>query len=318
MRRKSLGSILLVFVFLTVFVNACAPASTPAPTAIPALTESSSGSPLKGRLLFSRFTEDTHTFTGMFISKPDGSGETTVPMPWTEGGGTWSKSGKEIAVPTLLEDGRVGTAIIAADGSILRVLSISDTTLNLPCTNWSPDDTRLACTGWDESDSSRNGIYAVDASDGGNLQRLTTQPAGKTDFPGDYSPDGMQFIFKRASGDEGPGPLMLVDANGGEPRLFYDGQMEGAGQFAPNGLSVVSSTNGVLVVINMDGTVLHQIARDGFFLFGATWSPDGTRLVFSADTGTYHAELYTSLPDGTDLQQVTHTDTNEITVDWGP
>ena len=287
----------------------------PPPTATPTLT--SPATVFDGRLLFSRFTEASHTFTGMFTARTDGSAETAVPLPWTEGGGRWSMSGKEIAVPTLLADGRIGTAIIATDGTVLRVLSIPDATLNLVCTIWSRDDTRLACEAWDDADPSRNGIYTVRASDGADLQRLTTPPAGKRDTLGDYS-SAEQFVFKRHTGDEGPGPLMLVDANGGEPRLLYDGPMEDAGRFSPDGRFVVTSTNGSLMVIGLDGKVLHKISINGSYAFGPVWSPDGTRIAFSmTPNGQYLAEIYTSLPDGTDRQRVTNTANNEILVDWG-
>jgi hypothetical protein len=283
-------------------------ATVAAPTSTASLSQ--------GRLLFSRFTEATHTFTGMFISQTDGSAEAAVPMPWTEGGGRWSKSGTEIAIPTLLSDSRVGTAILAPDGTVLRVLVIPDATLNLPCIIWSQDDSRLACEGWDDADASRSGLYSVRASDGGDLQRLTTPPADKHDLPGDYSPAG-QFVFKRYTGDEGTGPLMLVDANGGEPRLLYDGPMDDPGRFSPDGRSVVTSTNGSLLVINLDGKVLHKITVNGSYLFGAVWSPDGTRIAFSRGSRGPFADIYTSRPDGTDYRQVTNTADNEIAVDWG-
>jgi WD40 repeat protein len=294
------------------------PTFTPSPTAVPPTpTLTSTATLFEGRLLFSRFNEASHTFTGMFVAQTDGSAETEVPLPWTEGDGNWSMSGTEIAVPTLLADGRVGTAIIATDGTVLRVLSIPDATLNLPCTFWSHDDTRLACEGWDDTDSSRNGIYTVLAADGGDIQRLTTPPTGKHDLPGDYSPAG-QFVFLRATGDEGPGPLLLIDANGSEPRLLYNGPVEDAGRFSPDGRLITTSTNGSLLVIGLDGQVVHRISIDGYFAFGPDWSPDGTRIAFSLTIpGVYAAEIYTSLPDGTDRQRVTNTAANEINVEWG-
>jgi Tol biopolymer transport system component len=156
----------------------------------------------------------------------------------------------------------------------------------------------------------------VSASDGSDIQRLTTPPAGKHDLPGDYSSDG-QFVFKRHSGDEGPGPLMLVDANGGEPRLLYNGSIEDPGRFSPDGRFVATSVDGRLLIIDLDGKIVHTISVDGYYLFGPVWSPDGSRIAFSKTTSQYDAEIYTSLPDGTDLQRVTHTSSNEIDVDWG-
>jgi hypothetical protein len=271
---------------------------------------------LDGRLLFSRFDEATHTFTGMFVSRPDGSGETEVPLPFTEGDGAWSRSGSEIAVATQLADERIGTAIISTDGTVLRVLDIPDPTLNMPCGVWSIDDARLWCEGWDDADPSRAGTYTVRASDGGDLRRLTTPPKGMKDLQGDYSATG-PVVFKRHAGDEGDGTLMLVDVTGGEPRPLTTGVFGDAGRFSPDGATVLTSVAGRIVVLDLDGKVLQAITEPGAFLFGPVWSPDGTRIAFSRGIGGPFADIFTSLPDGTDRRQVTTTPANEINVDWG-
>jgi hypothetical protein len=312
--NKKLFHITLLGITMAMILAACA-APIPTPTAF---IEPPTATVFGGRLLFSRFTEATHTFTGMFVSQSDGSAESPVPLPGPEGGGRWSRSGTEIAVMTVLADGRIGTAIIALDGTVLRVFTIPDATLNLVCTIWSRDDSRLACQAWDDATPSRGGVYTVRASDGGDLQRVTTQPDGMIDEPGDYSPNG-QIVFIRVAGEEPPGRLMLVDANGGEPRPLSKGpMMEDTGRFSPDGLTVLTATNGNIQVLGLDGTVLHEIAIDGKYLFGPAWSPDGSRIAFSMDVvqGPF-ADIFTSLPDGTDLQRVTNTPENEIGIDWG-
>jgi hypothetical protein len=272
---------------------------------------------LEGRLLFSRFNEATHTFLASFVSRPDGSDETETPLPWTEGSARWSRSGAEITVATQLDDGRVGTAIISPDGTVLRVLEIPDPTLNLPCSAWSIDDARLACEGWDDTDPSRNGLYTVRASDGGDLKRLTTPPDGSGDIPGDFAPDG-SFVFKRGpAGVEGDGPPMIVDATGGEARPVGTGRFEDPGRFSPEGASIATSAGGRIIVMNLEGKGLEAIESSNAFLFGPAWSPDGTHLAWSRSAGAFIADIFTSLPDGSDRRQVTRTPANEINVDWG-
>ena len=270
-----------------------------------------------GRLMFSRFDEATHSFLSTHTILADGSDETDVPLPGPEGGGRWSRSGTEIAVMTILPDERVGTAIIAPDGTVQRVLDIPDDTLNAVCTVWSPDDSRLACEAWDDGDPTRSGIYTVRSSDGGDLQRLTTPPTGMADLPGDYSPDGTLFVFKRTT-DEAPGSLMLVGVAGGEPRPLGTSTAEDAGRISPDGRTVLTSSDGRIVVMDLTGTVLQDFGDPEAFLFGPDWSPDGAWIAFSRATGGPIADVFISLPDGSHQKQVTTNPANEITIDWGP
>jgi Tol biopolymer transport system component len=217
---------------------------------------------------------------------------------------------------TILRDERIGTAIITPDGTVERVLDIADASLNLVCVVWSPDDSRLACEAWDETDPSRGGIYTVRSSDGADLQRLTTTPPGLVDFPGDFSPDGTQFVFKR-SADEAEGQLMVVDLSGGEPLPISTDSFEDAGRFSPDGASILTSSGGSIVVIDLDGVVQEHVVEEGAFLFGPVWSPDGMWIAYSRGTTGPLADIFISRPNGSDRHQVTDTEANEITVDWG-
>jgi hypothetical protein len=77
-------------------------------------------------------------------------------------------------------------------------LNNPDPTLNLACWAWSPRGTRLACEGWDDVHPTRPaGVFTVRSSDGGDLVRVTANPYGGHDIPGDYSPDGTRIVFGR-------------------------------------------------------------------------------------------------------------------------
>lgn len=278
-------------------------------TTTTAPTTTSSSAPealpqLHGRFLFSRFTESNHEFVSTHIANADGTDEHELTLPGPEGGGQWSHDGQQIAVMTITDDDRVGTAVIAPDGTVVGVLELPDPTINLVCTVWSPDDARIACEGWDDTDESRRGIYVVDAADGGNPQRLTTAGAGLADFPGDFSPDGTQLVFRRSSaGSETDGPLLLVPISGGEPHELSAGSFEDDGRFSADGMEVLTSSSGSLVVLDLDGEVVREIDDDAY-LFGAVWSPDGEWIAYSRSVGGPHADIYVSRPDGSRSKSV--------------
>ena len=77
---------------------------------------------------------------------------------------------------------------------------LPDPTLNLGCPVWSPDGSRLAYEGWDDSNPARNGIYSLSAADGSDLQRLTASPDGGHDIPGDYAADGRLYFGRDGAG----------------------------------------------------------------------------------------------------------------------
>jgi WD40-like Beta Propeller Repeat len=151
-----------------------------------------------GRIAFvrdSRGCDDCHVFT----VSADGSDRVKL-TDRAVGGPRWSPDGTRLIFPALADDGRVTTATINADGTGFTVFEIADPTLNVACWGWSPDGMRLTCETWDETRPNRaGGVFTVDANDGRGLERLTSNPFGSDDFPGDFSPDGSRFAFIRSN-----------------------------------------------------------------------------------------------------------------------
>lgn len=304
--------------------DADGPSSGPSSPGTPTPTAAASATPtempmaplLPGRLMYSQFDESVHTFQDTFIARTDGSQRRVVTLPGPEGGGGWSPDGRLVAVMTLRDDGRVGTAIIRPDGGVERVLDIPDATLNLVCVVWSPDGLRLACEGWDDNDPARRGIYSVLATTGAGLLRLTDPPGELGDFPGSFSPDGSTLVFKR-SPDETSGPLMTVTAHGGAASRLTRVPVDDEGRYSPDGRSILSSRQGQLVVFRADGSLLRAIPGAGAFLFGPVWSPDGRYIAYSRSVSGPYADIWIARPDGSHALPATFSAENEIALDWG-
>ena len=71
----------------------------------------------------------------------------------------WSPDGDSFLIAALTPNGRVTTAIVAADGSGTTVLRIPDPKLHLAPGAWAPDGEHIVFDGWDDSDPSRRGAY---------------------------------------------------------------------------------------------------------------------------------------------------------------
>ena len=207
------------------------------------------------------------------------------------------------------------------DGSGYMRLASPDPTLKLGCFAWSPDASRLACEGWDDSDAARNGIYTVRASDGGGLTRVTTSTGGDHDVIGDYSPDGRQIVFLRDNlVDEQHNTLMVVNVDGSDPRVLTDRKVGLASRWSPDGKMILTESDGSLLLVPLDGGQPTPIRIDAYSAMKATrgaWSLDGTWIVFSRVTSTGE-DISIMRNDGTNLHQVTDTPgQDEEFGEWG-
>lgn len=296
--------------------------SAPAPSATgPAASATTAPAPA-GRLVYGRF--DSRGVTP-FTSNTDGTDERQLVPPHAEQP-AWAPNGLLLSVVVESPQGLVFVGTVKADGSDSVRFDSPDPTLNLGCAIWSPDASRLACEGWDETDPTRSGIYTVSSTDGGGLTRITTSPTDRHDLPGHYSLDGSQIFFTRSNpaplanqGDDSH--LMVVNLDGSDEHRLTD-QLVGGGSLSPDGTTIMGASGSSLVLVPVGGgqpTPIRIAEAPNDLAFGGSWSPDGQWIVFTLHLrSTAHSDIYIMRRDGTDLRQVTHTpDQDEEFAGWG-
>ncbi|MGW6276977.1 TolB family protein [Kribbella sp. NPDC055071] len=294
----------------------------------------------QGRIVFSRYDEATGE-PRIVVADLSGRHERLVSLPMVADDPVWSPSGRSMLVFAFPPTGGARPATVAGDGSGFRLLTVPalPSDADIRCTAWSPDGRRLLCQVSRPAggDPALNGIYTIRASDGGSVQRLTTNPYppsgdfGGGDIPGGFSPDGSRFVFMRAK----PGPDPTVPDQGQTGALYVgtsDGKHlhqlteygvpnshdNGLAHWSPDGSKIVfAGADGTLSVIRAHGGRVTRIPTGAAFAFSPNWSPDGKHLVVGLITQQGGPEdLYTLTTDGRHLSRVTNTAAFEDFADW--
>ena len=264
--------------------------------------------PVNGQIVFGRFDAALGD-TVVYVVNPDGSGLRQL-RPEVHEGPYWSPDGKHIVL---------GDSVIDADGSNFRVWDTTEDPISLYCWDWSPDAQRMLCEGWSETvgEEDVHGIYTVRASDGGNRVRLSVP--GDGGVPGTYSRDGSTIAYT-GTFDGVEGALILVNVDGTNRRRLGALGDVGNPQWAPDGRSILVGRHGVLLSIDVATGAPTPISISGqpnVPIASGQWSPDGTRILFKRFISDENWDLFTMLPDGTDLVRVTTNPDDDRFFDWG-
>jgi len=280
-----------------------------------------------GRIVFGRFNPAIGD-DDIYLVNPEGSREVQV-LAGPAQCPRWAPDYNHIAVASTA-GAFVRVAVINSDGAGFTQLA-ANATLNSGCGAWSADGSRIAFEAWDDTNPNLvPGIFTFRGSDGGDLKRLTTNPFGSHDVPGDYSPDGTQLVFLRQNSlknrRNGTTALFVANADGTNPRQITQwGLAVGSARWSPTGSRILfGDKKGGIFSINSDGSELLKIFQD-VALIGSdsfpTWSPDGTKILFVhlVIGQTVQLDLYTINADGTGLTRVTNAlvGTPEHSPDWG-
>jgi len=284
-----------------------------------------------GRIVFGR--EDfAHDLTIVYTANPDGSHvKRLLPAGIGAGSPHWSPDGSRIAVGSALDTPccdifPYSAVIVNPDTGAYRTLPMQSGRVTTFCTIWSPNARRLACEGFNDNDSSPNGVYTIRSSDGGDLTRITNSGGG-SDIPIDYSPDGTRILYAHSVGEDDPqAALWMVDVDGTHKhQLTPNGFFDDDGSWSPDGRWIAFEHNGSLVAIHPNGTRLHTIRLKACRLVGAgdvVWSPNGRKITFLLVTktgpGSFREGIATANADGSNVHWVTTSPSFDHQTDWGP
>jgi TolB protein len=311
-----------------------------------------------GSIAFRRYLDARQTQAAVLTIAADGSGERQITRPpahTLDDLPDWSPDGRRLVFTRCPPDNVCRLMIVNADGTGLRALTRSCRTQPGPrgiprgCEDaanpsFTPDGQHVLYTRAtgrvkafprQHAEFIQHSAIAMIGADGTGKREILRLPAysGDANNP-QLSPDGRTIVFEEATSPLGHPRLshavFTVGADGsGVHRVTPLNLRGGDGpDWAPDGSSILFRSNedvgnftkSQLYTIHPDGSGLAQLTHvgGGTKLLSASFSPDGTRIVFAMAPRGRLPELYTMASDGSDVQQVTRTPKWESRPDWGP
>ncbi len=160
-------------------------------------------------------------------------------------------------------------------------------------------------------------------SDGSDPHEFYSTP-GKDVHDGTWSPDGTQILF--ALGRAENNQLYVIGFDGRDP-LLLNASIDTRGRSDWSvGNQIVFDMGGSwahdVYLMNFDGSNLHQISPGGMNSQGASLSPDGKWIAFTAytnvtDKDLSSCEIFIMRTDGTDVRQLTNNSYCDYQPRWG-
>lgn len=175
---------------------------------------------------------------------------------------------------------------------------------------------RIAMSMKVENEPDNLDIYTMDP-DGGNVQRVTTDP--DADAWPSWSPDGSRLVFVRYGTNPG---IWVVNADGtGEAQLAGNGNdVDDGPVWSPDGTRIAfhSSRNSPndIYVMDADGANVERLTTEG----GSwpSWSPDGRHIAFQRDVGFEAVAIFVMGADGSGQTRETWLPNESQFPAWSP
>ncbi|MFN0016860.1 MAG: DPP IV N-terminal domain-containing protein [Pirellulaceae bacterium] len=170
--------------------------------------------------------------------------------------------------------------------------------------------------------SGRDGNGEIYLLTGGEREwKNLTNHKSSDNWPG-WSPDGKQIVFQ--SNRSGNLDIWTMNADGSnQVQLTKDSQPDYLPDWSPDGKSILFTSWRTekedekraphIYLMNADGSGQRRLIAESLNTSaGATWSPDGKRIVFSRQTGKEGADLFVAGSDGKDEQRLTSDEAKDL------
>lgn len=147
--------------------------------------------------------------------------------------------------------------------------------------------------------------------------------SGRDAHDGTWSPDGNQILF--AFGRAENNKLYVIDLNGREPRLLNDSiDTRGRSDWGPGNLISLDMGEPFkheVYLMDADGSDLRRVSPPGMNSQGASLSPDGQWITYTAYTNVTgdlnSCEIFIMRIDGTDVRRLTENGYCDYQPRWG-
>jgi len=164
---------------------------------------------------------------------------------------------------------------------------------------WSPDGTHLA---FSQSAAGNRDIYLLDLASGG-ITRLT-EAAAVDDDP-TWSPDGTRIAF--TSYRDGNSEIYTMSDGGTDEAPFTSCVNFCYGPaWSPDGQTIAYQEGGTLYTRTVAGGLPFLVTTSLAEFGSASWSPDGSELVFVAQDAGAQCDVYAIHPDGSGRRRITN------------